>query len=131
MTAFLNVDFDLESSADLQPLITAFGRRVIVLQAGRERRRFVAHLELASAPKTADQAIRRFVKLIEGLPESERQIWDVASVRDFNIGVEAGHEPRAFEIALEAATVTAASSVNARIVLTVYAPDAEANAADP
>jgi hypothetical protein len=42
-------------------------------------------------------------------------------VRDFNIGVQAGTQPNSFEIALAPETVRAASEVNARIVLTVYA----------
>jgi len=42
--------------------------------------------------------------------------------RDFNIGVQAAMQPRSYEMPLAAEIVKAASKVNARIVLTVYAP---------
>jgi len=76
----------------------------------------------AGGPKTADATIRAFCRLIDHLPESERKIWDVATVRSFSIGVEAeiGSPVRDFQIS--GATVAAVSSIGAEIVLTVYAP---------
>jgi hypothetical protein len=111
--------------SDLQPLVTAMGEKVHVLHIGRHKRTYRAHLELASfsKSKSADSAIVGFCALIRTLPKGARRLWNVAKVRDFNIGVQAALQPYAYEIALAPETVRAASEVNARIVLTVYAQE--------
>jgi len=121
-THFLNVDLDIYSKRDLRPLVDRLGRKVRVLFAGREKKNFSAHLEIASSPNTADAIIRTFCRLIEHLPESERKIWDAAIVRSFSIGVQAeiGSPVRDFQV--KQGTVTAVSNVDAEIVVTVYAP---------
>ncbi len=68
----LNVDLDIYSRRDLQPLVKAFGSKVIVLHVGRERRKYSAHLEIAGLTKTADSTTWAFCRLIERLPERER-----------------------------------------------------------
>lgn len=122
-TTFLNVDLDLYSRSNLQPLVTAMGHSVIVLHAGRDGRRWCAHLELARVARTADSAIRSFSSLIRRLPSAAGKLWGSATVRDFNIGVQAGMQPRSYEIALARETVETASALKARIVVTVYAPE--------
>lgn len=127
-THFLNVDLDIFSRRDLQPLVGRFGRKVHVLFVGRERGRFSAHIEVAKRITTADSTIRAFCRLICSLPEAERQIWDAAIVRSFSIGVqaEAGSPVRDFQVSQ--GTVTAVSNVGAEIVLTVYAPSPKGSA---
>jgi hypothetical protein len=122
-TRFLNVDLDIYSTCDLQPLINSLGRKVIALFVGRERRRFCAHLEVARGAKSADSTIRAFCALIRGLPRTERDRWNAAKVRDFSIGIQAGQQPNPCDIAIEAETVRAVSEVAARIVISVYAPE--------
>jgi|HubBroStandDraft_1064217.scaffolds.fasta_scaffold373939_2 hypothetical protein len=39
-TEFLNVDLDIYSRFDLQPLVKALGKKVIILYVGRERRKY-------------------------------------------------------------------------------------------
>jgi hypothetical protein len=122
-TQFLNVDLDIYSTSNLEPLITALGKKVFVLYAGRDKRTYSARLELASNTKNADATIRRFCNLIAALPKAGRDLWNTAKVRDFNIGVQAGMYPHSYEIELEEVTVKAASQIHARIVFTVYAPE--------
>ncbi len=93
------------------------------LFAGRIKRTYCAYLELTKATRTADATIRAFCALLEALPEVERRLWNDATVRDFNIGVQGGEEPRCTEFVLAARTVQAVSALNARIVFSVYAPD--------
>ena len=121
-THFLNVDLDIYSKRDLQPLVDRLGHKVRVLFAGREKNKFSAHLEIASNPNTADATIRAFCRLLDDLPQLERKIWDVAIVRSFSVGVQAeiGSPVRDFQI--KQGTVTAAANVGAEIVLTIYAP---------
>ena len=59
-THYLNVDLDIYAKCDLQPLVTALGKSVVVLYCGRMKRTHCAHLELARDTKTADSTIRRF-----------------------------------------------------------------------
>ena len=122
-THFLNVDLDIYSRLSLQPLVSALGKKVFVLHAGREKRTYCAHLELTRITKNADATIRAFCALIESLPTAERELWNMAKVRDFNIGVQAEARPHSHETALAVETVKAASEVGARIVFTVYAPE--------
>jgi hypothetical protein len=123
-TSFLNVDLDIVSRAPLEPLVEAFGKRVFTLHAGKERRRHVAHFELGTFhPRTADGIIRRFVALVKALPRARRKLWNDAQSRELNIGIQAGLAPHCFELRLEPATLAAAASVGARIVVTVYAAE--------
>ncbi len=122
-TGFLNVDLDIYSKSNLEPLVTAMGEKVFVLHVGRHKRVYRAHLELPGQPKSADSAIRAFCRLIRPLPGAALNLWNGATRRDFNIGVQAGSEPHQYyEIAVAPQTLAAASDLNARIVLTVYAP---------
>ena len=119
---FLNVDLDLVSRSDLQPLVTALEPGAFALHVGHEKRTYTAHLELFKFPKNPDGAIRAFAALIQNLSRAERKLWDTAKVRDFNIGVQSAMQPRAFEIKLMPGTLGIASVLRARIVFTVYAP---------
>jgi hypothetical protein len=122
-THFLNVDLDIHSSRDLQALVTNLGQKVIVLYAGRIKRTYRAHLELAKITKTADATIRCFCALIKALPRVDRDLWNSAKVRDLNIGVQAGTQPHSCEFVVALETFKAAHELGARIVFTVYAPE--------
>jgi hypothetical protein len=122
---FLNVDLDVYSRSDLQPLVNGFGKKVMALYVGRERRRYSAHLELARYPKktSADATIRAFCTLIRALPKAERGMWNAAKTREFSVGVQAGQQPFACDFRIEAQTVKAVAELGAVIVLTVYGPE--------
>jgi hypothetical protein len=52
---------------------------------------FQTHLELALREDSlvdADSTIREFVKLLEEISPAVRSLWDGATLRDFNIGVQ-------------------------------------------
>jgi hypothetical protein len=120
VTHFRNVDLDIYSMHDLQPLVHSFGRKVNILYVGRDRRKFCAHLELAKITKSANSTIWAFCALIRALPKRERERWDAAKVRDFSIGIQAGTHPNPCDFAIEAKTLNAVSELAARIVLTIY-----------
>jgi hypothetical protein len=123
-TTFLNVDLDLYSRSNLQPLVAALGQKVFTLHVGREGQTYSAHLELSREPKTADLAIRGFAALIHTLPKAERKLWDTATARDFNVGVQAAMRPRSYAIPLAYETIKIVSALKARIVFTIYAAEA-------
>ena len=126
-THFLNVDLDIHSKSNLEPLVTVMGQKIAVLFVGRIKRTYQAHLELRGSglSESADSVILGFCALIRALPKAAVQLWNSAKVRDFNIGVQAAMQPHAYEIALAPETIKAAAVVNARIVLTVYAPSSD------
>jgi hypothetical protein len=129
-TYFRNVDLDIYANGDLQPLVDRLGRKVHVLFAGREKRRFAAHLEIAGNPRTADATIRAFCRLIEDLPQRERKIWNAAIVRSFSIGVQAEIDSPVRDFQVKQGTVTGVSNIGAEIVLTVYPPARRAGPSD-
>ena len=90
---FLNVDLDIYSKDDLQPLVTLFGKKVMVLYVGRDRGKYCAHLEIAKGTKTADSAIRAFCKLIKALPDAGQESWNAATVRSLVSVFRQGHSP--------------------------------------
>jgi len=123
-TRYLNVDLDIYSRYDPQPLLDALGRKVIVLHAGRVegKRGYEAHIELSGNAKDADKTIRTLCVLIKSLRGAARGLWDGATVRDFNIGAQAEEQPDCFEMGIEADTVKAVSEVNGRVVFSIYSP---------
>lgn len=119
---FLNVDLDIWSRSPLEPLVTAFGKKVCVLYVGKEGRRHGAHLELATSGDrdNSDQLIRGLVRLVKMLPRSSRTLWNRAQLREFNVGIQAATKPYNYDLRLEPKTLDAVASVNARLVITVY-----------
>ncbi len=97
-TTFLNVDLDIYARSSLEPLVSAFGQTVCVLYEGGELHRYSAHLELAAYPTNADIAIRDLATLVHKLSPAKRKLWDSATKRNFNIGVQAAVKDRPYEI---------------------------------
>jgi len=124
-THFANVDLDIYSRSNLEPLVAAMGRKILVLHVGRIKRTHEAHLELSRITQTADATVRGFCALVRALPKAERKLWDNAKIREFNIGVHARLKPLTFEMTLHEETVRAAAEVNARIGFTLYSPAME------
>ena len=122
-TIFRNVDLDIFAKFDLKPLMDAFGVKVNVLYVGRERGLYSAHLELNAQPKSADAVIRRFIRLIRDFPRTKRKLWNAATIRDFNIGVQSATKDRPYQIELGVQTLRSVALLNARVVFTVYTPD--------
>ena len=132
-THYLNVDLDIFASAPLDDLVRAMGERVFVLHVGGQRRKYEAHLELASSHMrmSADKTIVGLIDLVQRLPPRFRKVWDSAKAREFNVGIEAGVEPHAFELRLQPRTVDALSRVRGALVFTVYARDLSVAGAGP
>ena len=123
VTHFLNVDLDVYSRNDLQPLVSRLGGKVSVLYVGRERKRYSAHLELTKVTSSADSTISAFCRLIQTLPKAEMNLWTAATRRSFSVGVEAGETPTTRDFVIRPKTVKAVSELAAEIVFTIYAPE--------
>jgi|GEM_PF-905238 len=121
-THFRNVDLEICSSSDLQPLVDAFGKKVFVLHVGRFRRSYEAFLEVSKRTKDVDGTIRAFCELIRALPRPAKKLWNEAKARDFNVGIQACDQPSSAAFLLSADTLQQAAKLGARIVITVYSP---------
>ena len=128
-TQLLNVDLDIRSKSDLQPLVDAIGKRMIVLYVGRENRHYKARLELVGShlpqlrhPKSPETLILEFCKVICRLPPDARKLWDGAKTRELDIGIESGKPYKYYWFALAPKAIKAALEMNAQIAVTVYGP---------
>ena len=61
--------------------------------------------------------------MLDQLAPHTKRLWDGATKRDFNIGIQGGTRPRAFVFALLPQTLAAVAHLGARVVMTVYAVD--------
>jgi hypothetical protein len=126
-TQFRNVDLDIFSKSDLEPLVAAFGEKVLDLYVGRERRLYKVVLELNSERHKSPQSkIVGFCKLIRELPPAARELWDTARTRTFDIGIEATGPYKYYRFDLATSTIEAVLEINARIAVTVCGPLKEA-----
>jgi hypothetical protein len=94
-------DLDIVSHSRLDGLVTAVGRRVLVLHVSSEGPIYEAHLELVGShwPRAdADTIIRKLVALVKKLPRSAGRAWKDARSREFNIGIQAGRRPHSHEM---------------------------------
>ena len=120
-TEFLNVDLHLKCVTNLEAVCEAFGRSVMVLHRDRLGRKHWVVLELARAPKTPTEAIRRFATLATRLRGRAKAAWTV-SEKELDIGIQGGLSPNPAEWVIEAKAVTEAARIGARLRVTVYSP---------
>jgi hypothetical protein len=114
---FLNVDLDIESAEDLTPLIDALSPYAITL----DRPPGMATFELEdSSPTSPEPLIEEFVRLVKALPPDARALWEGASRRVFDIGIESVRGPAQEVHRLSPRTLRAAAAVGAEIALTIY-----------
>jgi hypothetical protein len=121
-SSFLNVDLEVFSKSDLQPLVDALGSKVHVHYLGMEFRLFKAYVDLPEQPKTPESGILRFCELIQKLPSSARAVWNTAKSRSFDIGIEPPGRGRHYWSAIGSRAIRAAAKVDAQIAITVYGP---------
>jgi hypothetical protein len=121
-TSLLNVDLDVWSRRPLEPLVEALGKKILVHHVGREGRRHGAHVSLSSERPSADALTRALARLVEKLPKAARKLWDGATAREFNVGVQAGLTPFSHEIRLTAETLEMVAQLGGTVVVTTYAP---------
>jgi hypothetical protein len=57
------------------------------------------------------------------LPARSRKLWDDATAREFNIGVQAGADTHAFELRVTPPTLRCVAEVGGAVVITVYGGD--------
>lgn len=120
-THFLNVDLEVRSRASLAALVARLEGRVVVLSSERLRGVHLARFEtLGARTATPDRCIAALVRLVEDLPRPERRLWDGASERVFDIGIQAGRDGQVFRPKIAASTLARVAALGAGIRVTVY-----------
>ena len=120
MVEFLNVDVELSGHFDRKALVDGFGDAVIVLRNDADERgaSFVS-FELGAMARTLPGIVSGLIALVHALPTDARARGR-RQLRDFNIGVQAGLEPRVSHWTLEAETIASLATIGAALTLTVY-----------
>ena len=120
---FLNVDLDIESTADLTPLVEALEPHAYSLERPPGRASF--ELNGSVSPMNPEPLILEFVRLVRGLQQSARAVWTGASRRVLDIGIQSRRRPMQDAYRLAPETLRAVAEVDAEIVVTIYALDPE------
>lgn len=135
---FLNVDLEVESKSSLRSLERELGDRVLVMFAGRIKGRHWLCVEKrwGDDEKSYD-AIIALCALIEGLSPRNRQVWDTALRKEFDIGYESRlSSERANRFRIRSAPLRRMAALGASFAVTFYRdtsgePDGAANASQP
>ena len=118
---FLNVDLEVESTADLSPLVAALGDDVFLLHIGpADRGGDLAAFELAEEHGDPDGSLLEFCDPIEQLLPEAAELWRTAHRRTFDVGYECGDTPPAFQSELTRPTIQRVADLGASLSTTIY-----------
>ena len=125
MTAgqFLNVDLEIESKVDLAPLAAELEPDATVLYCGPVPDGYLLTIETDSWSRASvgpDERVRDLCQIIEELSPAERQWWQSAYRREFDVGYDATTEHVAAHFALRADTLERITRLGARLAVTIY-----------
>jgi hypothetical protein len=117
---FINVDLDVESAEELGPLLDAMEPHAYSLERPPGQASFEVN---EASPKDPEVVILEFVGIVKSLPPAARKVWDSATKRVFDIGLQSGRHPfrQSYHIGIE--TLREAADIGAHIAITIYALD--------
>ena len=119
---FLNVDLDIESKSSLRSLERELGDRVCVMFSGRMNGRHCLFVESAGTAKSHDAIIVALCALIEDLSPRNRQVWNAALRKEFDLGYESRlASRRANRFTIRPATLRRVAELGAGVAVTFYA----------
>ena len=118
----MEVHLNIQSSLNLQPLADAFGSSVHVHFSKVVNGVYGVRVVLSEFLEFPDPTVISLCKAVCELPESARILWNSASVRTFDIGIEAA-VCSTYWFALTPQTLNTLAALGAQVVVTVYGPD--------
>jgi hypothetical protein len=119
---FIAVDLDIKSRSDLSVLVREWENRASLQYVDNSSNRHWLRVHLYSEPKDPAEGIRRFARLVRGLPRQARTTWARASSKEFDVGIQAGYEANAGEWVFESEVLKTVADLGGRLRLTVYSP---------
>lgn len=123
-TRRLGTELEVVSESDLTPLLKHLEPWVAVLRNSVDDGRHTLWLELAPTEADLDDAVQRYVAMLEALPVDLRTLWNTSADRCLNTGIQAGWTPHAYPIRLSAESISQAARIGVRHQFTVYAANA-------
>ena len=118
-TQYITTDLELESPNDLTPIAQEFGDDVLVHFCGAVGDRHAASFGLLREGSVATD-INFYCDLIENLSDSSRKLWDSCTRIDFNIGYEAGDDPKSWRSPIPTEVLARITENHGDIVITIY-----------
>jgi hypothetical protein len=118
---FLNVDLEIESASKLDSLVTAMGKRVLVLHSGPgSTKRHLLALEILRDQKGADATIHALCAVVEGMPPAPRRAWNAAARKEFDVGYQLRPSERLLRCTLRRDTLERMARLGATLAITCY-----------
>ena len=117
---YLNVDLEIDSAADLTPIVEAFGADVDVMFNGDWGRHHRAAFEIGGSHASANEDIEFFCTLIEALSDGARALWNGSFSRTFDLGFESGDTSPSYRLVLAAETIERVSKIGGSLAVTIY-----------
>ena len=120
----MNVDLEIVSRSKLDAIEKAVQNKAYALFCGPIRKGiFLLSLECNRYPKDADAAIVELCTTVDELGNSERQLWDRALRRTFDVGYGISSGSRAVYVGLRPETLRRITALGATIAFTCYLDD--------
>jgi hypothetical protein len=122
-TCFLNVDLEIESHHNLQPIVEDFGEAVHNLYCGETQGHYLATFELCGVSGSdPDSIICSFCRLIESFDNEAKKLWESAFTKVFDLGYEGGSAPSSYASEIRVETIEKVALLGASIRVTIYPP---------
>jgi hypothetical protein len=121
-THLMEVLLDIESNVNLQPLADAFGADIHVHYSKLVKGVYETRVGLSEFHEFPDSTVTALCVAVCQLPESARKLWDCASTRTFDIGIEAAIGST-YSFALAPQTLKTLAVLEGKVVITVYGPE--------
>lgn len=121
--SFLNLDLEVEASADLTFIAESFGSKVYVLYAGEVEGGFRLSIEpiidgsLSGDPMACTEHVLR---LIEGLSAELKKLWQSCKSRTFDYGFDGGLEENPLHTNISSDHLARMANLGIDLRITVY-----------
>lgn len=121
-THYINTDLDLQSTADLAPVVEFFESKGLhALHSTRfPRKGYVAALETNRQFEMPQATIKAMLRAIEAMPQTSTEIWNACKRRSLNIGYQCGHEPQSIEHGLDNDVISRIARSGLALKITLY-----------
>ncbi len=118
-TRYITTDLDIEGLADLSLIVEEFGEEVVPHFCGIVGEAFRASFGIASCGSESGD-INFYCTLIDSLSDDARELIETCTKIDFNLGYEAGNQPKSWRSILPNEDLERIASVGGDVVVTIY-----------
>ncbi len=120
---YITTDLSVRARFDLATLDTEFQRAGLHGGVRLYRGVWSADYSSGQCVRHPAWALDHYLRIVEGLEEEARELWERAMARRFDLGYESFSERHASRWQINASLLRRLSDVNGNLVVTVYRPD--------